>query len=185
MPAKVPIRNSRTNPARMIRLRLATDRRNGYYLVEALICCMVLAMVSAALVDGYSKIKSFSTHSQVELQAVAMAQECIDQLRAQQFILLLNNLGTHNVPVSGVSATGDVVFPRPLLRDTQALTYYNQGQTNDTQNYIQVANNQVVVDLQNGANNTIVATVTITWNDGKGKHNYITQTSLAAGGLNG
>jgi type II secretory pathway pseudopilin PulG len=157
------------------------------FLIEALVSVVIISIVIAGVMDGYAKIRAFSVQSQTELQAAAMAQECIDQLRAQDFTTtLLPNVGTaHAVPVTGSSPTGDALFPRPLLRDS-TMTYYNNGQVNDTQNVIHVTNNTVSVSLQQGAAADIIAvTVIINWSDGRGTHNYTMQTNLAANGLNG
>jgi type II secretory pathway pseudopilin PulG len=172
------------------------NRETGYYLIEALICCLIVGIMTAGLADGYARIKSFSTHSQTELQAVAISEECIDQLRSQQFSFLLTQLGQHNVLITGTSPNADPLwqnslpqplFPRPLLRDT-SLTYYSNvnTQTDDTNNYLHATNNQVMVNLtgQND-NTTILATVTITWSDGNGTHTYTVETTLTSNGLNG
>ncbi len=166
-------------------MQLRAER--GSFLIEALVSIVVMSIMIAGVMDGYSKIRAFSVQSQTELQAAAMAQECIDHLRAQDFTTtILPQVGTvHNVPVTSSAATGDALFPRPLLRDT-TMTYYNNGQVNDTQNVIHVTNNTVTVSLQQGAANDIVAvTVTVNWSDGRGNHTYTITTNLASNGLNG
>lgn len=159
--------------------------QQGYFIVEALVCCLIIGILSAGLFDGYAKIKSMSVHSQTQLQATAIGQECIDQLRSQRFDFLQANLGTHNVTIVGNSDTGDPVFPRPLLRDTQALKFYNTATADDSQNYLKAENNQAIVNLANGANGTVNADITVTWTDGAGKHTYSVSTVLTAAGLNG
>jgi type II secretory pathway pseudopilin PulG len=156
------------------------NREKGYYLVEALVCCLIIGIMSAGLAQGYAKIRAFNTHAQVRLQASQLAQECVDQLRCQQFNLIVANLGTHNVPITGATPTGDVLFPRPLLRDT-GLNYA----ANDAVNYVHTVNDQAVVTLTNIGNNTIDVNVSVIWNDGQGHHTYVTDTILVAGGLNG
>ena len=166
-------------------IQLRADR--GSFLIEALVSVMIMSIMVGGVMDGYAKIRAFSVQSQTELQAAAMAQECIDQLRAQDFTtMLLPNVGTvHAVPVSSTSATGDSLFPRPLLRDT-TMTYYNNGAVTDTQNVLHVTNNTVTVSLQQGSASDIIAvTVTVNWSDGRGTHTYTIQTNLAANGLNG
>ncbi len=172
---------------KLIKLGQHPNREKGYYLVEALVSVLIVGIISAGLADGYAKIKSFGTHSQVELQAVGIAAECVDQLRSQQFSVLIQQLGQHNVTLVGPPATGDPIFPRPLLRDS-TLTYYKDvaSQTDDTQSYIRAVNNQAIVMLAQGANNnSIDVTVTLNWVDGNGPHTYVTTTTLASQGLAG
>ena len=152
------------------------------------------------MADGYAKIRAFGVGTQTELQAIAISQECIDQLRATQFRTLYNYTpGTYTVPIVGTD-TGGTWFPRPLLRDT-ALSYYNwqtagnytvagsplivAANTDDTNNYLKATNNAVTVTLSWGANNTVDATVSLTWSDGMGKHTYDTHTTIANNGLAG
>lgn len=125
----------------------ARERSNhGSYIVEALVACLVTSIISAMLVHGYSQISTMGTKSQTQLTAVAIAQEIFDQVRSQQFTVLAANLGTHTPVVVGASPTGDVIFPRPLLRDT-TLNYYNTGNVNDKNNVMQVPNNTIKVVL--------------------------------------
>lgn len=174
------------NTERSLQVRAGHREAKGYFIVEALVCCLIIGILSAGLFDGYAKIRSMSVHSQTQLQAVAMGQECIDQLRAQRFDFLLANLGQHNITVVGAGNTGDAVFPRPLLRDTGLTFYQNTAlQVDDTQNYLKVDNNQVSVNLTAGNNGTINADITINWGDGAGKHQYILSSVLAAAGLAG
>lgn len=190
----------RIRPTIQPNLNRRTKREQGYYLVEALVCCLIIGIISAGLADGYAKIKSFNVHSQTELQAVGIAQECIDQLRSQQFNwLLANGMGTHNVPVVGSTSggTGDAVFTRPLLRDTD-MTYYGPSQihyiatnyaVSDAQNYLQVSGppaGTVQVTLTAAQNSTLInINVVVNWIDGTGPHTYTCDTSLAGYGLNG
>lgn len=172
------------------KLSLLPNREAGYYMVEALVCCLIVGIISAGLADGYAKMKAMGVSSQTQLQAIGLAQECIDQLRAQQFFFVLQNLGTHNIPVNGNSATGDPLFPRPLLRDTQALTYFNgsaQGinGADDTQNFLRITNNTIAVTLAAGNNGTVDINIVINWADGQGNHTYTVNSTLTASGLNG
>lgn len=171
------------------RTREGINREKGYYLVEALVCVLIIGIISAGLADGYAKVKSFGTHSQTELQAIALGGEIIDQLRSQGFVnLIQNGLGTHQVPIVGAAATGDPIFPRPLQRDTQTLTFYKNAANgaDDTQNYLRVQNNQAIVNLVQGPNNqSVLVTVTINWTDGNGPHTYSINTTIASNGLGG
>jgi hypothetical protein len=127
---------------------------------------------------------TFSVHSQNELQAAGIAQECIDQLRSQQFSFISQYPGNHSPILVGTSPSGDAVFPRPLLRDT-SLTYYNSAAVSDTNNYLKGFTNTVAVTMTNLTINTMAVTVSVTWIDGRGPHTYTSQTTLASDGLNG
>jgi hypothetical protein len=153
------------------------------------IACLIAGCVATTLVQSYAQLKQATVHSQAELEAIGIAQECVDQLRVQQFVFLQTNLGTHNVTIVGASPTGDNVFPRPLLRDT-SLTFYNNTatQTSDLYNYIHAVNNQATVTLTQDPNtaDAIDASVLIKWNDGQyGLHSYTINTILSSSGLNG
>ncbi len=169
----------------------------GYYLVEALVCILIVGILSAGLFDSYAKIRSMNVASQTHLQAVAMGQECIDQLRSIPFNNIAGANGTYNVPVVGTAPTGVVapngtnLFPRPLLRDTSLKYYGGANQiagvaADDSQNFLKVVNNTVtVVIADGGVAGSKDISVTIVWNDGKGTHTYTASSTLTASGING
>lgn len=161
----------------------------GSYLIEAVIACLVAAIITTSLTQSYAQLKATGTHSQAELEAIAIAQECIDQLRVQQYSYIAANLGTHTPTIVGTSPTGDAVFPRPLLRDTTNLTFYNntESQVTDQLNYIRATNNQATVTLTQDPNNaqSIDVSVAVVWSDTGGSHTYTLQTIISSNGLNG
>jgi hypothetical protein len=165
-------------------------RRSGNFLIEAMVCVVLTGVVSTALITGFMHISTMGTATQSQLDVAAVSTEIFDQLRAQQFNFLAANLGSHTAIINGTAPTGDVVFPRPLGRDT-SLTYYQAAGVSDTANVLHVINNTVTVDLTAntldfaGNVSTIKADVTIQWQDGRGKHSQTNSTILANEGLNG
>jgi hypothetical protein len=177
------------NPVRSD-LCVPNRKQSGDMLIEAMVCVLLTGIVSTALVTGFMHISTMGTATQGQLDVAAISTEIFDQLRAQQFSFLSANLGNHTAIVNGAAPTGDVVFPRPLMRDT-ALQYYHAANVDDRKNTMHVTNNSVTVVLTplsvdaDGNVSTIQATVTITWGDGRGSHTASNSTILANQGLNG
>jgi hypothetical protein len=159
-------------------------------LIEALVCVLLTGMVSTALITGYVHISSMGTATQGQLDVAAISTEIFDQLRAQQFSFLAANLGTHSAIINGAGPTGDALFPRPLMRDSN-LSYYTASDVSDAKNVLHVLNNAATVQLAeastdaNGNTSTIQITVTIIWMDQRGKHSAVNTTIMANQGLGG
>ncbi len=180
-------RSQKVNGTKTLGEQLPIRKQEGYFLVEAMVCLLIIGILSAGLFGEYAKIQQLGANTQYQLQAVGIAHECIDQLRAQPFNQLIQAMAIpHTATIVGSTPTGDSLFPRPLLRDT-ALTYYTNPAigADDSQSYIHINNNQAQVTLSSGANGTIQATVTLQWSDENGAHTYTTTTVLCAAGLNG
>jgi hypothetical protein len=165
-------------------------QRSGNMLIEAMVCVLLTGIVSTALMTGFMHISTMGTATQGQLDIASISTEIFDQLRAQQFSFLAANLGNHIATVNGATPTGDVVFPRPLMRD-DALQYYSAPGIDDRKNILHVTGNTVTVVLtplsldNNGNVSTIRASVTITWGDSRGTHTATNTTILANQGLNG
>jgi len=180
-------RSKKVNGTKTLGEQQPIRKQEGYFLVEAMICILIIGILSAGLFGEYAKIQQLGANTQYQLQAVGIAHEIVDQLRAQPFEQLIQAMAiTHVATIVGASPTGDTLFPRPMLRDT-ALTYYTNAAigADDSQSYIHITNNQATVTLTGGNNGTIQATVTLQWSDENGQHTYTTTSVFCAAGLNG
>src|SRR5579883_131192 len=151
----MPRRLKKTRLSKFEFKRRIADREAGYFMVEALVCVLIVGILSAGLFDGYAKIRSMSVATQTQLQAVSLVQECFDQLRAQAYGNLVN--GNYAVPLVSNGPTGIALFPRPLLRDTSgAYNFYKNGiagfNADDSANYIQCVGGVVNVQIAASAN---------------------------------
>ncbi len=164
------------------------NNQNGNLLVEVLIAMLVAAIFSAAVLQMYVQTFSLSDQSQDQIMAAAIAQECIDALRALPYNTVANAGPTHYALVSGSEASvTDGLFPRPLLLDTTAFQY-SQGPSAPTatglDNRFQVVNNQVQVNVSAQSASTLLINVQLTYSNGSGTHTYNTYTILVRNGLN-
>ncbi len=182
---------------------------DGDFLVEAVVAVLVSGIIGTAMIQMYGQVHKVGNESQGQLVAAAIAQEVIDQLRAQPFANIAANAGLHQPQVNG-TGNGDILFPRGLLQDTSP--YLGPGNTANTLSYTQNglagspisqgANNLIhTVDPVSGApSNTInvnivlapggsayQVTVTIAWLDGSSgkQRTYQTQSLITQYGING
>lgn len=174
---------------------LPARSKSGSFLVEAIIACLIAAVVSTALISSYTGLSRVSTGTQMQLTAVTVANEVIDHLRFLPFTLIQQaSPSTRYVMVNDTTGgagpydTGSpVLFSHPLMRD--GLLYYNKPGIDDTSLFYAFSSggkNTVEVDLSPGISGSqITATVLVKWQDSTGVHSYTAKTVLANAGLNG
>lgn len=170
--------------------------QSGMFLVEAIIACLMAAVVSTALIGSYTGLNRVSVGTQMNLTATTIANEVIDHLRFLPFTLIQQATPSTRYLMVNDTTSGagpwdsgsPVLFQHPLLRNG-ALNYYNQSGVDDTSVFNAFSaggKNTVEVDLVQGASSTqINAIVTVKWQDSTGVHTYKAQTILANAGLNG
>lgn len=184
------------NKLRQINLdRKSYSYRNerGSFLVEALVAVLVASILGMSLMAMFVQVRRVGNMAQGELYAILVAQECMDQLRAQSFTFVNANQGVHYASLNVASA--DNVFPRPLMQDP-ALDYTALGNlTASESSYTfhtlnpdtKISDDSVKIQISNGGiSNSISATVTINYLDTSGAVKSYNSTSLITRyGLNG
>ncbi len=90
----------------------------GSFLVEAIVAVLVASLIAAALAQMYTSIRRASNMTQGELYAINVAQACIDQVRIHQYNILNENMGTSFPVVNGTGNPANILFPRPLMKDS-------------------------------------------------------------------
>lgn len=119
--------------------------KKGSFIVEALVSVLVASIIAAALAQMYTQVRRATNMTQGELYAMNVAQECIDQLRVQQFSLVQNNSGSVLYPqVNGAGDPTNELFPRALLHDTN-LDYSGSTTTTSGGNTTTTNGNQYVM----------------------------------------
>lgn len=109
--------------------------KKGSFIVEALVSVLVASIIAAALAQMYTQVRRATNMTQGELYAMNVAQECIDQLRVQQFNVVLDHSGDTLFPkVNGAGDPTNELFPRALMHDTNldysgSTTVTNNGNT--------------------------------------------------------
>jgi Tfp pilus assembly protein PilV len=174
----------------------------GDFLIEALLAALIFSFVSGALVQMYVQVHQMGNMAQGQLNAAAISQEVIDNLRAQSFPSLIANLGTHNPQVNGagLGSSTDALFPRPLLTDS-TLDYTDNGDPTVSLTNADAAmvtcnpttgavTNTITVILSqpmgSGSTFPVQVAVTICWLDTTGHPRTFNSTSvIAPNGLNG
>ncbi len=112
--------------------------KKGSFIVEALVAVLVASIIAAALAQMYTQVRRATNMTQGELYAMNVAQECIDQLRVQQFDVVSDAIGTSVYPqVNGAGDPNNELFPRALMHDTNldysgSTTTTNNGNTTTT-----------------------------------------------------
>src|SRR5205085_2226583 len=117
--------------------------------------------------------------SQTQLQATTIAQQIIDQLRAESWVLVFGNVGNHYPVVNGTCPNPpDPLFPRPLMQDgslvyaSGATDVKSQALTNlihcDATSMGGAANQAYVNIAQGPTTSSILVTVQINWKDSTG-----------------
>lgn len=177
--------------------------KKGSFIVEALVAVLVASIIAAALAQMYTQVRRATNMTQGELYAMNVAQECIDQLRVQQFDTVSDSIGTTvYAQVNGAGDPLNVLFPRALMHDTNldysGSTTTTTGNTTTTSNgnqYVMgqaaytfhtinpdtgVSDDTVKVELTNGPIpiHSINATVTVRYLDTSGAVRTYTLSSM-------
>jgi hypothetical protein len=168
-------------------------------LIEAIVCAFIAGIIELSLLKMYVQVHQMGNMSQAQLAAGAIAQEIVDNLRAQPFTVITSNLGTHNPQVNGpgLGSATDVLFPRPLLKD-DGLDYAGHGDATVAQGLsnlftavdpvTRAHTNSITVELQQpgGGITPVAVTVTIGYIDTLGApRSYVSHAIISATGLNG
>lgn len=166
---------------------------HGSFLVEAIIAILVASIFGAALMLMYVQVRRVSNMTQGELYAIAVGQECVDQVRTLNYAYVANNLGVHYGSLH--SNTNDALFPRPLMNDpnldytangnqfVSKGSFYTFHSMNPDTNQ---RDDSVKIELQPGAiANSINVIVTINYLDTSGSvKSWTTRSLITQLGLN-
>lgn len=174
--------------------RHAHRSAEGNILAETLLAILVATLLTTTLVSMFAQVKRAGNAMQSELIASACAQEVVDQLRALPYSFVAANVGTHVVQVNG-AGSADVLFPRPLLRDT---TQFDYTAANDPWVMKGMANMLHTVNVDTNARDEsakvvlttiptgVAVQVTIAYVDGTGKiKRHVLNTILSQNGITG
>ena len=189
--------------------------QRGYFLVDALVSILISGLIASALMQMYQQVHISGNSSQAQFSAALIANEIIDQLRAQSWSYIYpGQAGTHTPTVCGtLIVADDKLFPRALLQDSSlyvnngagttgqvALDYTGNGNSYVVQGNSNVLHTVTVPGLSNPDNtvnvvltNTINSgvaqvqvTISMSWNDTTGKtKTYTVSTMLTSFGING
>jgi type II secretory pathway pseudopilin PulG len=91
--------NQKARPVRAVEKRGGTKAEQGFTLFETVIAFMIVMIASLGVVSVFMYAVNYNAGGNNRLQAVAIAQQQLEQLRAAKF----------NAPVSGVTTTDPIL----------------------------------------------------------------------------